>query len=109
MRVSAVERVALRVGPMLVAVAAISACGSTARCDRRVDAAHTQALRDAPTCDFAPEALAEPECSRLDRAPLLTYYAVFCSTAALDCIRGDEAAALVCFGGPEDTGSLLLP
>ena len=75
------------------------ACGD-AECDQRVAAAEAQAGVDAQACVFAPDELAEPDCSRTDVRPLLGYYATWCNAAALACVQADTDANGVCFGNP---------
>jgi hypothetical protein len=52
-----------------------------------------------PDCTFDPDALSEPSCAADDR-PELTYLAVWCGEADLDCILDDPRRERVCFGEP---------
>lgn len=79
-----------------------SACVPEAECERRIDAAHRDALRDAALCAYDPDGLDEPECENLDRRPLRTYQAVYCATADRTCIQDDAVAETACFGEPDD-------
>ena len=94
----------IRVPATIALFAALApACFSEAECQRRIDAAHRDALRDAETCAWDPDGLLEPECASLDRRPLNTYYGVYCATAELSCIRDAPEVDGICFGTPESS------
>ncbi|MCB9680698.1 MAG: hypothetical protein H6733_04430 [Alphaproteobacteria bacterium] len=95
----------------VVAIPALlaAACVTEAECTLRQAGARRQALEDARTCDFRPEALPEPTCGGVNARPMRAYEGVYCSAATLACIQGDDAARIRCFGDPGDTGLAPIP
>ena len=87
----------------------LSACLTEAECERRASAAFRVGHGHALDCAFEPEALLEPVCTRFDRRPLQSYYAAYCGTAELSCIRAEARAEAACFGDPNDTDPVEYP
>lgn len=87
----------------MVLVLSTSGCITAQTCERRMEAARRDAVRDADACRFELDEVAEPECQRNDFRPRNNWLSVWCGRATLSCIRSIEAAEAACFGGP-DTG-----
>jgi hypothetical protein len=83
----------------LFASSLLLSCGGPT-CEESVATAEQQARLDAADCTWAPDLLAEPDCSRTNIKPLLGYQATWCNTAELACIQQDTDATGVCFGNP---------
>lgn len=84
------------------------ACSTPADCERRMEAARRDAVRDAEACRFEPDGVPLERCGTNDFRPRNNWLSVWCGLADLSCIRGIPAAEVACFGGP-DTGLLGAP